>query len=269
MNLPIVRGRGFSDADTVDSLPVVVVNEALARSYFHEADPIGHRISFDRQRPGMPAPLRWTVVGVIADEKQNGLDEAVAPEVYETHRQHARTGMTIVVRSETPASALVPAIRHELASLDPGIAIFNVRTLREVVSDSLARQRFTTWVVGLFALLALSIAAIGVYGVISCSVSGRTREIGVRVALGATKANVTGLVLSETFTLLALGVGIGLGLCAFASRAIRTLLFETAPTDPMTYAVVVFVLGSVGLIASLVPLWRALSVDPNVTLRYE
>ena len=269
MNLPIVRGREFSDADGPTTQPVVVVNEALVRTYFHGEEPIGRHIFFDRQRPGRPAPTPWTIVGVVHDEKQNGLGEPVAPEVYQSHRQNATMGLTIVVRSGTAASALVPSIRHELASLDSGVAMFDIRTLREVVNASVARQRFTTWIVGLFALLALAIAAIGVFGVVSYSVSGRTREIGVRVALGATKGNVTGLVLRETFGLVATGVGAGLVLCAFASRAIRTLLFETAPTDPLTYGVVIAVLAGVGLLASLVPLRRALSVDPNVALRYE
>ncbi len=269
MKLPIVRGRDFSGADTADSPPVVVVNEALARSYFGEADPVGRRLMFDRDRPGRPPAIRWTIVGVAANEKQNGLDEPVAPEVYETHRQHARTGLTLVVRSDTAASALVPAVRHELASLDPGIAIFNVRTLREVVDASVARQRFTTVVVGVFALLALAIAAVGVYGVISYSVSGRTREIGLRVALGATRANVTGLVLRETFALVAVGLLAGLALCVLANRAIGTLLFETAPTDPTTYGLVIAVLTGAALLASVVPVRRALRVDPNVALRYE
>jgi ABC-type antimicrobial peptide transport system permease subunit len=189
--------------------------------------------------------------------------------VYGTHTQNATLGLTIVVRSGTPASALVPAARHELAGLDAGVAMFSIKTLRDVVDESVSRQRFTTWIVGVFAALALLIAAVGVYGVVSYSVSGRTREIGVRVALGATRANVTGLVLRETFGLVAVGMVGGLALCAFASRAIRSLLFETAPTDPLTYVTVISVLAGVGLIASLVPVRRALSVDPNVALRYE
>jgi putative ABC transport system permease protein len=269
MNLPIIRGRGLADTDGAGAQPVVVINEALARTYFPGEDPVGHRITFGRQRPGNPPPTAWTIVGVVRDEKQNALDEEVKPAVYESHRQNATLGMTLVIRSAIPPASLVPAIRQELAAVDRSVAIFGVRSLREVVSESVARQRFTTWIVGVFALLALTIAAIGVYGVISYSVSGRTREIGVRVALGATRKSVTALVMRETFALVATVVGGGLVLCLFATRAIRTLLFQTAPTDPVTYGTVVAILAVVGLAASFVPLRRALRVDPNVALRYE
>ncbi|HEX6976311.1 MAG TPA: ABC transporter permease [Vicinamibacterales bacterium] len=269
MGLPLVRGRDLNAGDLPNGTPVVVVNEALARSYFQDEDPIGRRIFFGRNQPGRPAPPLWTIVGVVRDEKQNGLWEKVVPEVYETHAQSSRLGLTIVVRSGTPASALVPAVRHELAALDANVAMFDIRTLQDVVQASVSRQRFIAAIVTVFAALALIIAAVGVYGVVSYSVSGRTREIGVRMALGATRSNVTGLVLRETFALIALGMGAGLILCVFASRAIRSLLFEVAPNDPITYAVVLSVLAGVGLVASLLPVRRAVSVDPNVTLRYE
>jgi ABC-type antimicrobial peptide transport system permease subunit len=177
--------------------------------------------------------------------------------------------MTVVVRSQTPANALVPELRSQLAALDSGVPMFDVRTLREVVTASVARERFTTWIVGLFAVLALAIAAIGIHGVIAQSVSGRTREIGVRVALGATRLNVTQLVLGETFGLLAAGLAAGLLLCAAGTRAIRTLLFQTAATDALTYASVLGVFVTAALVASWVPLRRALTVDPNVALRWE
>jgi putative ABC transport system permease protein len=147
--------------------------------------------------------------------------------------------------------------------------MYDIRSLREVVSESVAQQRFTTWIVGLFAALALLIAAVGVYGVISYSVGGRTREIGLRMALGATRGAVTRLVMRETFLLIGVGLVSGLALCTVATRAIRTLLFNTAPTDPITYGGVIAVLAAAGLIASYVPLRRALTVDPNVALRYE
>ena len=269
MDIPIVRGRNVDDRDGANAPGAVVVNETLVRTYFQGEDPIGQRLTFGRPRPGNPPPTVWTIVGVVRDEKQNALDEVVKPAVYESHRQNATLGMTIIMRSETPPTALVPSIRQELAALDRGVALFNVRSLRDVVSDSVARQRFTTWIVGVFALLALTIAAVGVYGVISYSVSGRTREIGVRMALGASAMSVTALVMREAAALLAAGVGAGLVLCLLVSGGVKALLFETTPTDPVTYGGVIAVLGIVGLAASYVPLRRALRVDPNVALRYE
>jgi len=211
----------------------------------------------------------WTIIGVVRDEKQNALAEDVKPGVYATHRQDATMGMAIVVRSTTPPAELVPALRRELKALDPNVGMFEIRSLRDVVSESVAQQRFIAWIVGVFAALALLIAAVGVYGVVSYSVGGRTREIGLRMALGATRGAVTRLVMRETFLLVGIGLAAGLTLCIFATRAIRTLLFATAPTDPVTYGVVIAVLTATGLLASCVPLRRALSVDPNVALRYE
>ena len=269
MSLPIVRGRNFNDSDGPNAPRVVIVNEALVRSFFGTEDPTGKRIFFSRGGMGGAPATPWTIVGVVHDEKQNGLDEEVKPEVYATHRQDSTTGMTIVVRAQSSPASLVPAVRHELSSIDPGLAMYDIRSLREVVSESVAQQRFTTWIVGLFAALALLIAAVGVYGVVSYSVGGRTREIGLRMALGATRGAVTRLVMRETFLLVGLGLITGLGLCVVATRAIRTLLFNTAPTDPVTYGGVIAVLAAAGLLASYVPLRRALTVDPNVALRYE
>jgi predicted permease len=269
MGLPIVRGRNFADSDGPNAPRVAIVNQALVRSFFGTEDPTGKRIFFSRGGMGGAPPTPWTIIGVVHDEKQNGLDEEVMPEVYATHRQDSTNGMTVVVRSQASPAALVPAVRHELSRIDPGLAMYDVRSLREVVSESVAQQRFTTWIVGLFAALALLIAAVGVYGVISYSVGGRTREIGLRMALGATRGAVTRLVMRETFLLVGVGLVSGLALCAVATRAIRTLLFNTAPTDPITYGGVIAALAAAGLLASYVPLRRALTVDPNVALRYE
>ena len=269
MSLPVLRGRNFTDADRPDAPPVVVVNETLVRTYFSSEDPIGRRIFFGRGRPGAPPPAVWTIVGVVRDEKQNALDEEVRPAVYATHRQDATLGMTIVVRSTSDPAQLIPALRGELRALDSSVGMFEIQSLRDVVEKSVARQRFTTWIVGIFAGLALTLAAVGVYGVVAYAVSGRTREIGVRMALGASRRDVTGIVMRETFVLLGVGLAGGLILCAAATRAIGTLLFETAPSDPLTYVTVVGVLGVTGLIAACVPLRRALGVDPNVVLRYE
>jgi putative ABC transport system permease protein len=267
MGLPVLHGRDFADSDRADAQPVVVVNEAFVRSYFRDDDPLGRRIAFRRPAPGQPPPVWRAIVGVVRDEKQNGLHERVAPEVYESHRQNPTLGMSLVVRSQMPAQELLPSVRQRLRSLDPGVAMFDVRTLRDVVEASVARERFTTWIVGLFAALALAIASVGVYGVVSYSVSRRTQEIGVRVALGATRRSVMALVFREAFALLFAGLAAGLFLSVAAGRALGALLFETAPTDLATYASVVGVLTLVGLLASYVPARRALAVDPIGALR--
>ena len=167
MGLPIVRGRNFTDADGPEAPAVAIVNEALVRSYFGSEEPIGRRILFDRARPGMPPPTAWTIVGVARDEKQNSLNEDVKPAVYESHRQNATLGMAIVVRADMPPASLVPALRRELAALDKGVAMFDIQTLREVVDESISRRRFAAWIVGLFSALALTIAAVGLYGIMS------------------------------------------------------------------------------------------------------
>ncbi|MGE5814433.1 MAG: ABC transporter permease [Acidobacteriota bacterium] len=266
VGLPIVRGRDVTDHDTARAPLVVVVNQALVRQYFAGEDPLGKRISFSYD----PQHRRWcTIVGVVQDEKQDGLGEPVQPEVYGTYRQNASGRLTVAVRASVPPSSLVPALRAELRAQDSAVAMFDVRTLEDVVNVSLARERFTAWIVALFAVLALIIAAVGVYGVVAYSVSRRTPEIGLRVALGATRREISGLVLRETFALVSAGVIAGFALSVVAGRAISSLLFETTSTDPVTYITVVAVLGCAGFVASWIPLRRALRVDPVTALRYE
>ena len=160
-------------------------------------------------------------------------------------------------------------MREQVRALEPTVALYDVRTLEDVVAESMARERFTTWVVTVFAALALAIAAVGVYGVVAFSVSRRTQEIGVRVALGATRGSVIRLVMSEALGLVGIGIAVGLAGAIAGGRAISTLLFETAPTDPVTYLVVIGLLVLTAVVAGLGPTRRALSVDPIEALRYE
>jgi putative ABC transport system permease protein len=266
IGLQIVQGRDINAADGAEAPPITVVNQAFVRSYFPRDNPIGKRISFSYD----PRNRDWaTIVGVVRDERQDGLGEPVHPEAYGTLRQNPTSAMAIAVRTTAPASSIVPEIRAELRALSPLVAMFDVRTLDQVVSESIARERFTTWIVGLFAALALIIAAIGVYGVVTYSVSRRTQEIGVRVALGATRREVTWLVLREALQLVGVGLLAGLGLSLLAGRAVAALLFQTPPTDAVTCVTVIVVLASVGLLASVVPVRRALAVEPVVALRTE
>jgi putative ABC transport system permease protein len=266
MGLRILRGRDLADTDSSTAPPVAVVNQAFVQAYFPGEDPVGRRISYSRLMP----PESWrTIVGIVSDEKQEGLAAVVYPQIYESHRQNATSSMTVVVRAGDPATALVPSLRQQVRVIDAGLAIYDVRTLSDVVATSVARERFTSGLVALFAGLALAIAAIGVYGVIAYSVSRRTREIGVRVALGADRRGVLWLVTRETLVLIGAGMMGGFGAAAAAGHAIRGMLFQTSPVDPVTYALVIAVLGLVALAATYVPARRALAVDPMAALRCE
>jgi putative ABC transport system permease protein len=268
IGLAIVRGRDLGASDTEKSPPAVVINEALTATYFPKQDPIGRRIAFGN--PQRSKDVQWsTIVGVVRDEKQDGLGLPVAPEVYESHRQNSEAGLAMVVRGRIPSEMLVRAAREQVRAIEPALALYDVRTLEEVVARSVARERFTAWLVTVFATLALAIAAVGVYGVVAFSVSRRTQEIGVRVALGATRAGIVRLVMAEALGLVGLGLGLGLAGAFAGGRAIRTLLFETTPTDLLTYATVVGLLALTAIAAGLAPARRALSVDPIEALRYE
>jgi putative ABC transport system permease protein len=268
IGLPLVRGRDFAASDTASAPPVAIINETIAQTYFRGIDPVGRRIAFSN--PKDDATVGWsTIIGVVRDEKQDSLGKAVAPEVYETHRQNAESGLAIAVRARVPPETLLPEMRKIVRELEPGLALYDVRTLDEVVTRSMSRERFTTWLVTVFATLALLIAAVGVYGVVAFSVSRRTQEIGVRVALGASRGVIVRLVMAEALGLVGIGLVLGLVGAAAGGRAIRTLLFETAPTDPVTFAAVVALLVTTAVVAGLAPTRRALSVDPIRALRYE
>jgi putative ABC transport system permease protein len=265
VGLPIVRGRDFAATDHATAPPVIVVNESFVRAYFRDDDPVGRRISFSTGRERV-----WeTIVGVVRDEKQNTLAEPVKPEVYGTHRQKPTLRLALAVRGSVSPAALMPAVRAAVRQQDPGIAMYDVRTLGDVVMRSVARERFTAWVVGVFAALASAIAAIGVYGVVGGSVTRRTREIGLRVALGATRREIAALVFAETLAVVAVGLALGVLLAVAGGGMLRPLLFDVQPVDATTYAAVTGLIAAVAVLASCVPLRRALSVDPVTALRTE
>ena len=264
--LPLIRGRDFNAGDSAGGLPVVIVNRTLARRYYGDRDPIGTRIAFSRPAPG----TTWfTIVGVAADEKQDALDAEVEPEVYSPHGQDARDRMSVVVRTAVDPGGLLPAVKREIAAVDPSIAVYDVRTMTEIVERSLAEERFSTTLLTGFALTALALAAIGLYGVVALGVTERTREIGVRIALGASRADVLALIVSGGVRVVLAGVAIGLVAALLAARAVEGFLFETAPADPLVLASVAMLLVVAGAIASYLPARRATRVDPAVALRAE
>ena len=270
MKIPILKGRGFNSGDA-GGPGVAVINEAMAKRFYPDVDPIGRRV-----RPSGPDTASWfTIVGVAKDVKQGGLDQNVGTELYfnieqgPRINQYAPNAYNFVLRSTRPVKALAPAIQQVVRSMDPGLPIVQLRDMDSVFGDSVARQRFLSLLLAIFAGVALALAAIGTYGVLSYLVTERQREIGIRVALGASTAGIVRLVLRQGMSITLGGVVLGI-LGAFGlARVTRTLLFGVSPTDPATYIGVAAIIVVVALIACLVPAQRAMRVDPLVAIRNE
>ncbi|MEO6214256.1 MAG: ABC transporter permease [Vicinamibacterales bacterium] len=262
MGIPLLTGRQFTERDREPAPPVIIINAAMARKYWPGEEAIGKRIRFDETKD------EWlTVVGVAADSRNVGLDSEPVPLLYMPYSYFTLPLMTLVARSPGGAGAVAAAVRAEVRALDPELPIDSARPLREVVNTSVAEPRFRTMLLSGFALTALVLAAVGVYGLISFSVAQRTREIGIRVALGASPAQVTGPIVREGMTLALIGIGLGLAGAAFATQLLSTLLFGIEPTDPLTFSGVAGLMLVVALLASYVPSRRALRVDPLTALR--
>jgi predicted permease len=262
----LLAGRDFGSQDAATGQMVVIVNQTLARRFFPAAVPVGQRIAFDRPSP---RTVWFTIVGVVADEKQDGLGADVEPEVYSPHTQDTRNVMSVIVRAATPPALLLPAIRREMAAVDGAIAIYDIRTLDQVVSQSLAEERVSTLLLGAFAGTALLLAAVGLYGIVAFATAARTREIAVRIALGASCQHVLRMVVWDGVRVVLIGVVIGLIAALAVGRGIESFLFQTPGTDPLVLVSVAGVLGLAGFCASYAPAWRASRVDPVVSLRAE
>jgi len=266
----LVAGRVFTAADRVDTMPVAVVNETMAKKYWADGNPVGRRI-----RMGSPTRPWITVVGIVGDQQHNGVGAAVNEKFYRPHSQFSQVtgfaprGMTLVVKTTGDPLQSLPSIRHEIAALDPSLPIAAVRPMNEVVSGAIAAPRFTGWLLGLFAATALTLAAVGIYGVLSYLVSQRTREIGIRMAVGAGPGEVVRLILGRGLGLALAGVAIGLVAAFAASRVMGSLLYQVQPRDPATFITVPAVLMLVAIVASLLPALRATRVNPIVALRTE
>ena len=266
METPLKRGRFFTDADDRQAPQVVLIDEALAERYFANRDPVGHRIK--RGGPASEAP--WmTIVGLVGNIKTDGFDQPDQPHLYFPIFQNPAYAMAIYVRTDVAASTVTQSVREKVRSLDRDLPVFGETTLAHVAAESVSRRRFAMQVVGLFGVLALLLAAVGIYGVIAYSVTQRTREIGIRVALGASKSAILRWVLKQGMVLTIAGVVIGLIGAYALTRLLRSLLFGVGPTDIVTYGVLAALLTLVALIACYVPARRATKVDPLVALRYE
>ena len=258
---PLRRGRAFTAADTAQSLPVVIVNETTARRYWPGADPIGKHLANSRDK------VQREVVGVAADVKFRSLDAPNIEEMYLPLAQSPWPSMTVLVRSDTDPRPLVAAVRRELARLDPDIAVSGVQSLDEIVSGSVAQPQLVERVVAVFAVLALVLASIGIYGVMSYSVAERTRELAVRMALGAGPREILRLVLGEGLGLTAAGLVLGLAVSLAATRLMSSLLFGVSATDPVTFGGAVGVLAATALLASFLPARRGMRLSPVRALR--
>jgi putative ABC transport system permease protein len=261
MGIPVRRGRTFSDADRAGSPPVAIINETMARRYWPGSDPIGHRFRIG----GSDSALE--IVGVVADVKHADLRDATSPEFYQPYRQAPWSFMHIVVRTTIGREAAARQLAGELKTIDPALAASSVRSVADLLSRSLSLDRFEMLGLGIFSAVALSLAVVGLYGVMSFVVTHRSREIGVRVALGASPREIVRLVLSEGMVLTASGVCAGLVLAFASTSLVRASLFGVSPVDPLTFGIVGLVLATVGLAASWVPARRAMRTDPIVALR--
>jgi putative ABC transport system permease protein len=267
LGVPLLRGRYFNETDSLDAPPVAVINETLARQYFPNQNPIGKRI---RQGGPQQANPFMQIVGVIGDVKYEGLDAKAQPAYYEPFLQSPWGDMYLVVQSRTtdPLS-LMPAIRKEVSSLDREVPVASISTMDRLLFKSVAQPRFRTLLVSIFSAMALLLAAIGIYGVISYSVTKRTHEIGIRMALGAQRGDVLKMVLGQGMILTITGIVIGLVAAFIVTRFMASLLYGVTATDPLTFIGVSLVLAAVALLATIIPAHRATKVDPMEALRYE
>ncbi len=266
IGLPLLRGRSFNNSDIEQGQPTIIVNDALARRYFPGEDPIGKHLKFTKpEQEGA-----WeTIIGVVGDEKQDSLSAEVRPEVYQSHLQSAQDEMTLVVRASGDPRALAGAVREQIRALDPSLPVYDVKTMRDVFYESLARERFVMLLLGLFAALALALAAVGIYGVVSYSTARRTHEIGLRMALGAQAGDVLRLVIGQGLLPVLAGVGLGLLAALGLTRLMASLLYGVSASDPLTFAAVALLLTAVSLLACYIPARRATRFDPLIALRYE
>jgi putative ABC transport system permease protein len=267
LQIPVLRGRSFDVQDGPEGLQVAVINEAMARRYFRGENPLGRRISVESAAPGKP---KWReVVGVVGDVRQQGLDADVFPEIQLPFTQSAISQMAILVRTTSDPGALTPSVRTQVQALDPNLPLNLVQTMNDVLDTSLARRRLGMRLLTVFASIALLLTAIGLYGVMAAGVSDRTREIAVRLALGASSRQVMQLVVGQMMLVALAAVIGGLLVALIASRFLEPLLFGVPHTDLATYGTMAAILLAVAFGSNYLPALRVTRVDPATSLRAE
>jgi putative ABC transport system permease protein len=264
MGMTLLKGRAFQNQDDQKSQRVVIVNEAVVRQLFPGEEPIGKRLMiFDaKDKP-------YEIVGVVANIRNWGLSEKPMPEFYLSYQQAAPPFLGLAVRTKGDPLRLTEEIRRAVAAVDPDQPLYNVVTMEQALSDSISKERFAMFMLGLFAAMAFILAIVGIYGVMSYSVTQRTHEIGVRVALGAKGPDVVKMIVRQGIVLIAIGITIGLASSFALTRVLASLLYGVKPADPAVFSVAALLLGLVALFACYVPARRASRVNPIDALRYE
>ena len=265
LRVPILRGRLFNDRELHQRSDVVVVNDTMARQYFPGEDPIGKRVVIQMS----DQPPATTIIGVVGDVRYMDLVTRPRAMSYWPHPQLPYGAMTFAVRTAADPASVVPAVAAAIQSIDKDQPVSDVRTMDQWIAKSLAQARFNAFLLTVFAGVALLLASVGIYGVMSYAVSHRTAEIGIRLALGADEPTILRLIVGTGVGLAAIGVGIGMALALALSQTIAALLYETSGADPLTFAGVVVVLGAVAVVASYLPARRAARIAPVEALRYQ
>jgi putative ABC transport system permease protein len=267
--IPVLKGRGFTDADQFNSQPVVVVNEQFAKKYYPGQDAVGKRIT-PSWSIGDDKALSRTIIGVVGNVKHRTLQMEFTPELYLSTSQIPVDSVSVVARTKLSNPAVITtAVRSAVAAVDRNIPLVRVRTFDEYLSRALARPRFNAMLLSIFAGTALLLTAIGIYGVMAYSVSQRTNEIGIRIALGAGKGSIFRLVVGQAMTLVAISLVVGIAGALVATRFLNSLLYGVGASDPRTFVSILFVVSTVAFLAAWLPARRATRVDPIVALRAE
>jgi putative ABC transport system permease protein len=269
VGIPLLKGRLFRAQDDERAPQVALISQSAAKKFFPNEDPIGRKIRLGWGRGKDKPNVGGEVIGIVGDVRQLGLDVPFEPEIYVPHAQVGNSSLEIVLRTDVPPATLASAVRREVAQLDPDLPIAKIETLESIVAESISRPRFYMLLVTIFAGVALLLAAVGIFGVMSYSVAQRTRELGIRIALGAGASAVRRLVVGQAMTLAGIGLAIGLGAALLLSSTLEKMLFNLSSKDPATLASVGGILFVVALVASWLPARRASKVDPVVALRAE
>jgi predicted permease len=266
MKIPLLSGRYYDARDSANGQKVAIVNQAFANRFFSNNEPLGKRLGFGC---GESEGLCRTIVGVVGNIRQEGITDEVTPEIYVPFAQMGVNGMTLLVRTNTDPLAIARSVRSEVLAIDKNQPVYDVKTLAQRVNEAVAVSRSLMVLFAAFALLALVLGAVGIYGIVSYSVTQRTHEIGIRMALGARAAHVLSLIMKNGLTLVLAGIVIGVGSAIGLTRFLATLLFGVEPTDGVTFVIVSATFFVIAMVAALVPATRATRVDPVIALRSE